>query len=109
MISLFRIAAFVVVMAASFAMIWFGLSYLGVAEGSIAACNIVFGVIFVILAINFAPNLFSGHYVEQIPEKQRKQVKHRKLKILGDIVSVLVLAGYSYLTIAFVIDLLGAW
>lgn len=109
MISLFRIAVFIIGMTASCSMIWFGLSYWQVIESWIATGSIILGVIFAILTVNFAPTLFSGPYVERAPEKGRKPVKHRQLKILGNIASFLALAGFSYLAIDFGLDVRGAW
>lgn len=109
MISLLRIAAVMLGLAASSATIWFGLSYWQVIEGWIATTSIIFGVALAILTIQFGPTLFRGPYVEPEYTKPRAPVKHRSLKILGNIATFLLLAGFSYAAISFGLDIRGVW
>lgn len=109
MISLFRIAAVMLGLAAACAMIWCGLSYWQVIEGWIATGSIIIGVIIAILTVQFGPTLFAGPYVEPEPAKQRRQVKHRAFKIFCNIASFLLLAGFSYAAITFGLDVRGVW
>lgn len=109
MISLFRIAAVMLGMAAACALIWFGLSYWQVIEQWIAAGSIIIGVILAILTVQFGPTLFRGPYIEPEPVEARRPVKHRNFKILANIASFCVLAAFSYFAIDFGLSVRGVW
>lgn len=109
MISLLRIATFVISMAAASAMIWFGLSYWQVVEGSIAAGSFIAGVIIAILVIQFCPTLGANGDPCVDRQNQPKPVKHRNFKILANIASFLLLGAFSCAAISFGLDIRGAW